>query len=211
MSGRSGLVQSASVKTWPCCCLRPGQRDGDDEDVSTTRLTPACVAAFSTRTAPSRAGRMTSSGCWGSCSGNGEATCSTIRAALHRLLPTVVAQEVGRDEIHAARVGPGAGRRSCAPPRREQVAQGRRARQKPLRSSSAMQCLAMKPDAPVTRTFSPAIASSTRAALPIRRRRDEENRRSAPGAERRPALVGRTCLTVSCANRPARRSASPDH
>ena len=76
-SGRSGLLQSVSVKTWPSGASGQGSVMATIEDVSTTRLTPARLAAFSTRTAPSRAGRITSSGLRGCFSGNGEATCCT--------------------------------------------------------------------------------------------------------------------------------------
>ena len=48
-----------------------------NEEVSTTRCTPAARAARSTRSVPSRAGMMSSSSCLGAASGKGEATCST--------------------------------------------------------------------------------------------------------------------------------------
>jgi len=50
-----------------------------NEEVRTTRRTPASRAARSTRRVPSRAGRTSSSGSFGTATGNGEATCRTSR------------------------------------------------------------------------------------------------------------------------------------
>ena len=47
------------------------------DDVITTRSAPASSAARSTRSAPSRAGTISSSGSFGCTGGKGEATCST--------------------------------------------------------------------------------------------------------------------------------------
>ena len=47
------------------------------EEVITTRVTPALIAAPTTRTAPSRAGLIRSSGFFGGGTPSGEATCST--------------------------------------------------------------------------------------------------------------------------------------
>jgi hypothetical protein len=56
--------------------FEPGPIAAND-DVNTTRLTPASLADRSTRSAPSRAGTISSSSCFGVSGGNGEATCST--------------------------------------------------------------------------------------------------------------------------------------
>jgi hypothetical protein len=48
-----------------------------NEEVSTTRFTPAARAARSTRSAPSRAGTINSFSSFGTATGMGEATCST--------------------------------------------------------------------------------------------------------------------------------------
>jgi hypothetical protein len=50
------------------------------EDVITTRFTPASRAALSTRSVPSRAGRINSSSFFGSVTGTGGATCRTYFA-----------------------------------------------------------------------------------------------------------------------------------
>jgi hypothetical protein len=47
------------------------------EDMMTTRLAPASRAALSTRSVPSRAGRINSSSFFGSVTGTGDATCRT--------------------------------------------------------------------------------------------------------------------------------------
>ena len=47
------------------------------DEVTTTRLAPASSAARRTRSVPSRAGTMSSSGSSGCFGGKGEATCST--------------------------------------------------------------------------------------------------------------------------------------
>ena len=48
-----------------------------NEEVSTTRLTPASRAARRTRSVPSRAGTISSSSCFGALVGRGDAMCST--------------------------------------------------------------------------------------------------------------------------------------
>ena len=76
--GLSGSVQSASVsfrsgETVPAPRLRTAATD----EVTTTRFTPAARLARSTRSVPSRAGAISSSGSLGCAGGNGDATCNT--------------------------------------------------------------------------------------------------------------------------------------
>jgi hypothetical protein len=56
------------------CCGCPGATAAKD-DVTTTRLTPATLAALRTRRVPSRAGTMRSFSCLGRVAGKGDAGC----------------------------------------------------------------------------------------------------------------------------------------
>ena len=76
-------VQSASVKGFSRT-PRP-KMIAEVEDVITTRFTPASRAAESTRSVPSRAGRINSSSSFGSVNGTGEATCRTYCAPMAAL------------------------------------------------------------------------------------------------------------------------------
>ena len=69
-------VQSASVYGAAAELARDG-RTAAIEEVIAMRSTPASSAARTTRSAPSRAGTISSSGSLGCTAGNGEATWST--------------------------------------------------------------------------------------------------------------------------------------
>ena len=76
--GFSGSVQSDSVSSRSGrAAPSPALRTAATDEVTTTRFAPAARLARSTRSVPSRAGTISSSGSFGCAGGNGDATCST--------------------------------------------------------------------------------------------------------------------------------------